>query len=505
MSEEEKNYKKDHGKYGILGGRPKKDEVRVLTPQRITPKLIERAWRSGNLSYKLLPHQRELYTRIRESEALKYTVNCSRRFGKSTILCLIAIEEALRTPDMQIKFAAPTAKMVRKITLPIMKKLVLDSPEDLRPYYRTQDSVYVFENGSEIHVAGTDGGNAENLRGTSSDLNIIDEAGFVQDLNYVINDILMPQTLTTDGRTIIASTPPRTPDHDYVFIAKEAIADGAYSHFTIWDNSSLAEEVIERFIKEAGGENSTTWKREYLAEFVTDEETQIIPHWKSEYEIETPEDEYRQFYHNYDALDIGGSVDKTVCLFGYYNFKKAKLVIEDELVFEPNKATSKDIAEGVKEKEEENFGSYPVYLRIADNNNQILLQDLGTLHELYFSPTNKEKLLEMVNEVRLWVEAGRIEVNPRCKELIACLHGGVWVKDRSGKVKHEFARSSRLGHYDGLAALVYLIRNIDQHTNPIPVTYQIDLQNSFVNLQDNSRKRQLQDLAASMGFKRNKS
>lgn len=496
--------KKRMSEMGKLGGRPKKGSVQITRYKRLTKNLIKKAWEIGNLSYKLLPHQRELYTRIKESGQLKYVVNSSRRFGKSTVLCILAIEEALTQPDMQIKFAAPTAKMVRKITLPIMKRLCADAPEELRPEFKTQDSIYWFPNGSEIHIAGTDGGNAENLRGTSSDLNIIDEAGFVQDLGYVINDILMPQTLTTNGRTLIASTPPRTPDHDYVQIANDAIADDAYSHFTIYDNSSISDEVIERFIKESGGENSTTWKREYLAEFVTDEETQIVPHWKTEYEQEFETDLYRQFYHNYSALDIGGSIDKTALLFGFYDFKRATLFIEDELIFEPNRATSKEIAEGTKEKETSCFGSYSVYRRIADNNNQILLKDLGSMHDLYFQATTKEKLLEMVNEVRLWVEAGRIIINPRCKELIACLNGGVWARDRSGKVKHEFARSKRLGHYDCLAALVYLVRNIDQYTNPIPPNYQLDMVNTFIHLQTNHETKKYKDMFNSMGIKPNK-
>jgi hypothetical protein len=91
----------------------------------------------------------------------------------------------------------------------------------------------VFHNGSEIHIAGCDNGNAENLRGHESDLNLIDEAGFIDDLEYVLKDILMPQTLTTGGRTIISSTPPRTPAHYFQRLCMEAVQSDYYSKFTI--------------------------------------------------------------------------------------------------------------------------------------------------------------------------------------------------------------------------------------------------------------------------------
>jgi hypothetical protein len=37
------------------------------------------------------------------------------------------------------------------------------------------------------------------------------------------------------------------------------------------------------------------------------------------------------------------------------------------------------------------------------------------------------------------------------------------------------------GHYDHLAALVYLVRNLDQNTNPIPNNYGISARNHWIN------------------------
>ena len=74
-------------------------------------------WRRGELSWLLYKHQRPIYDAIRKAMLdgnLKYTLNCSRRFGKTSVLALIAMEEALQNKNHQVRFAAPTGKELRK-------------------------------------------------------------------------------------------------------------------------------------------------------------------------------------------------------------------------------------------------------------------------------------------------------------------------------------------------------------------------------------------------------
>ncbi len=72
----------------------------------------------------------------------------------------------------------------------------------------------------------------------------------------------------------------------------------------------------------------------------------------------------------------------------------------------------------------------------------------------------------MVNEVRIMVMNGQILVNPRCKHLIGCLKYGVW-----DAKKKKFAHSKVYHHFDGLAALIYLVRNLAKTSNPIPADH----------------------------------
>ena len=115
-------------------------------------------------------------------------------------------------------------------------------------------------------------------------------------------------------------------------------------------------------------------------------------------------------------------------------------------------------------KDEKTGETLSVFKRPADNNDRIVLNDIGSLHGLYFFPTKKADSLEaMVNEVRLFISAGKLKVSPSCTQLLGCLKYGIWDKNRKA-----FERSEVYGHYDAFAALMYLIRNLDLQTNPIP-------------------------------------
>ena len=74
---------------------------KTLTNDELLP-LKHRLWREGRLEWKLLEYQEDMYEAlwafIEQDEELTYCVNCSRRFGKTSVLLIIAIEFAIRFP-----------------------------------------------------------------------------------------------------------------------------------------------------------------------------------------------------------------------------------------------------------------------------------------------------------------------------------------------------------------------------------------------------------------------
>lgn len=436
--------------------------------QKQHDELMLEAWVYGDLEYQLKDCQREMRSKITSWDGFKYFIKCSRRLGKTHMLCAMAVEQCLRKPKAKVRYGASTKDALEEMVLPVMETVLEDCPAFLKPEWIASKKVYVFKNGSRIRLAGIDL-HPDRLRGTSCDLFIIDEAGFVSDLEYFIHSVAMPQFLDpkkniVKGRKlVVSSSPAMTPAHEFTQMCEVAKLEGNYSWFDIYAGG-YPEDVIDVFAKECGGKHTSTFKREYLALDVVDEERAIIPEWKIEYEQAPPIDEYFKFYLKHDALDTGVR-DKTACLFSYYDFRRAKLFVMDEFTVSGPEMTTEVVAKGIRAKEKENYGNLPIYRRVSDVD-LLLIQDLTLLHNLPFTQTDKGTIQEMVNLVRIWVSHGRVVVDPKCVQLTGCLRYGIW-NDK----KTEFERSKAYGHFDALAALVYLIRNLDHTTNPVPIHY----------------------------------
>lgn len=439
--------------------------------------LIENAWRSGNLAYLLLPHQYNMYAAIWDAidnpTVSKFALNVSRQTGKTSVLTLINIEFALRNPGAQQMFAFPVATDLKKVVKPIMDMFLEDCPDLMRPRLYVQESVIKFPNGSMIHLSGTDK-SKDKLRGPHRHLSTCDETGFMTDLRYIVDSILIPQFKTTNGTLLLSSTPPVTPDHDWTQIYRQCEELGNSYHQTIYDDTSLSETRLNAIIADyadQGGVASTEFRREYLAEFVVEDEYALIREWDDKYEkvVVLSKEQDKQLYalyHKYTAMDIG-YVDLTAVLYGYYDFRNARLVIEDETSM--NKMSTRELAHEVRTMEDDLWGDTEPYMRVADNNAPIMLKDLAVEHDIHFNATDKDSLEAMLNKVREWIHNGRIIVHPRCRKLLGGLKYGVWNN------KHKaFARSKIYGHYDHLAALLYLVRNVDEYSNPVPKNFGID-------------------------------
>jgi hypothetical protein len=433
---------------------------------------IARLWHMGILHWKLEPVQKDLYDAFMGAKSKTVVWACSRRLGKSYALSCIAIEKCLQKPNTIIKFIAPTQKHVKNIIRPLFKQIFNDCPREIRPEFRTADNLFRFNNGSEIQLAGTDSGHAEGLRGGSADLCIVDEAGFCDDLKYIVSSILIPTTTTTRGKIILSSTPPKHFTHEFVDYIQSAKESGNYVIKTIYDGigTRLPLDEIEKIKEELGGEDSPDFRREYLCELIRDDASTVVPEFTSEIQKEIVKEWPRPpHYDIYVAGDIGFR-DFTVFLFAYYDFKMGKIIIEDELVMNGKVMTTDALAEAIKKKERECFTN-PIskeqqkpYLRVCDNN-LILINDLQALHGLTILPTAKDDSVAALNNMKILLKQGRIIINPRCKTLINHLEFATWNKNQSSFSRFEGH------HYDAVDAIKYLCRSVQQNKNPYPANW----------------------------------
>jgi len=440
---------------------------------------IAELWKRGDLSYLLHDTQKEVKKTLLTSSGRISTLLMARRSGKSYLLITMSIEECLKKPRATVKYTAPTQAQAKEITTQIMPEILKDCPKELTPVWYENDKQYVFPNGSRIQLRGVDNKRHEGLRGGSSDMCIVDEAGFTDELDYIVKSILRPTVLTTGGRIFLVSTPSKQAGHDFIEkYVKPAQASGQLKIYTIDDNPMLTQDVIEELKAEyPQGENDPQYLREYYCKIVFDEDTIVVPEFlQLKDEIITDDYELPPFYDAYVSGDVGFK-DLTIYLFGIWDFRNHRLIVTDEFVINgAQNITTQKIADGIKQKESTNFliGGEQVapYMRVMDND-LIMISDLRNLHNLVFFPTAKDNKQAAVNQLRMMVAQKQIIIDPKCKNLIYHLTTATWDKNHKSFVRLPRSSDGILpsNHADGVDGLVYMVRNINMNKNPYPSDY----------------------------------
>lgn len=474
-----------------------------LTRAELRALARQQAWRDGWASdYLLDAGQRKWLAAFRASEGASVWM-IGRQRGKSFAALTLACEECIRHPGFIVRYAALTGKSAKAIVLPTLAQVLKDCPPDVRPVVKEQDGTVVFPNGSSITYAGTDNEQFDRLRGPRAHLVLADESAFYADLERV-ESALLPQLTTTAGRALYLSTPPESSGHRFVDRWRAAMASGNNQHATIHDNPRLGADGVDRIMRteaqrlgltEENLVKSTFWRREYLAEIVTDESRAAIPAWTQELAAEVVGDWQRpEHFDAYEAHDAGVSGDPHASLFAWHDPQRNEVVIEDEIEMRSVVTTIRAWSDEVKRRESALYGvnawngtvlgareaqeqlrdmpeflrgrisdSAPrqPYLRVGDNA-QGVCKEMTLEHGLWMLPTDKHDKAFHVDAANHLIATKRVRIHKRCTRLIEQLYSTVWNKSRS-----EWERTDK-DHGDLIDCLVYLLRNVRWHRDCRP-------------------------------------
>lgn len=443
----------------------------MLTPPEIEM-AVRTAWTSGKLAYLLMAPQHEPYEMFyRRRDSRKAVWVAGRRCRKSTLLLILHAEACIREPGIQTAYVAPVETGLSDYISPIINTVFRDCPVDLLPRYH--DRTLEFPNKSKIVFNGCNMRQYRYMRGQKLKLATVDEMAEVDDLESAVDDVLYPAVWDSHGEMVLSGTPPVIPSPDnpvmrYVATAKMA---GSYWHATVYDAGYKDAEIAEA-MREVGidGKDSARFRREFMGEFVRDESAVIVPEFNNNLHVRVvPRPVYYKELYKASGSDLGVA-DKTVGLFGYWDFPANRGHIEREFVLQGADVRT-DIFAGRYREAIDALG-WIGDRRVAhwsDNSNLMLLQDLAVIHGININPTDKEKKGEWLNKLRLMLAANELTIDPSCKLLIATLDGAFW-KDA---LKKDYGRSNALGHMDALDAMIYWVRNIVTKTNPFPVNYNL--------------------------------
>lgn len=307
-------------------------QVEYVDPDSLdTPKLVAMAYESGNLAYKLLPHQKQdffdflAWDEIRQTQAhLDWVAEidalydnlwvdeCGRRFGKTAKWLLTDYMAAVKRQNARGLIATPMQSSIGGIIVPLTKILFADAPKGYFPRYVTtfegdQAGLVIDATGSFIKLVGLDK-HPDKTRGQFLDFCHVTEAAFVKGLYDLQTGVINPQFR---GRPwawcAMESSTAKVKDCDFNRQFREdAKLRGTYRKRTIRDNKQLTEKEIQREERLTGGARSANCRRELYCEEVRDAETLIVPEFNENVHVVDPADWVMPKYaHGHVGYDPG--------------------------------------------------------------------------------------------------------------------------------------------------------------------------------------------------------
>lgn len=474
-----------------------------MTREELQAAARQQSWREGWAHLWVLDSGQQTWREafLATPELASTVWNIGRQRGKTYDAVFIALESGLSIRDGVLRYCAKTKDSAIAIVSPAWNYLVSTMPPELRPVQGRTDYEWVFPStGCTFVLFGTDAQSFGKGRGPRTHLQFYDEAGFYQEL-VSVESALMPALQTTGGRALYLSTPAESVGHPYTLRINAARASGRYQHDTFWGNPRVNHEAVIREESSRLGMTreeflaSTYFRREYLAEVVTEEARAAFPAWNEKLAAQVVGDWQRPSHFDaYQAHDAGIDGDPHASLFAYFDPASATVTVENELELRSAAHSLRMWADEVKRLERELYGinswngtvagapdfvrglekvpewmatlmkaapPKQPYLRVGDNA-QGICRDMTVDHGLGMLPTAKhEKAMEVSNTNHL-LATGRIRIHRRCVRLIEQCYTTVWNKTRSA-----WERTDR-NHGDLVDDLVYLTRNIAWHRDCRP-------------------------------------
>lgn len=377
---------------------------------------------------------------------------------------LMAIEDCIQNPGVQVFIVGPDLKQTRRIVTPLINKIIADAPKGL---IKQTKSELTWTIGESTLIIGAFDTALESMRGMEAYSMYLEESGLanMDEYEYILFSVLRPTLMHSRGRITHLTTPPKEENHPFVSLTlPQAEVNNALMVFTIEDNPLLTKEEIEDEIEALGGRSSPHVRRELFCEIVRDLERLIVPEFNEERhvrEIKAPP--YTYFL---TSIDFGGARDNHALLLAYFDFVRNKYCILDEAFLEINTSTE-EIVSVCRDLEGRNSVKWLNHTpsRVVDAPGQLHVDLKRMGLECVLPSKGKDSVEDGIQALRVAFLRDIVEIHPRCKHLIQTLKYGMWDKSRK-----DFQRTPALGHCDMLAALSYSFRHINRRSNPFPPT-----------------------------------
>ena len=354
--------------------------------------------------------QRDVLVEINHSK--KILVCCSRRAGKSYFCAGAIVKSALKNPGSRIIYINLTFKNAVK---QIWDNVIKASEYTGLQIYKSSknDGEIEWVNGSSLRIKGnSNNAEADTLRGESKvSLVVIDEAFHQKNMEYAINEVIMPFLADLgDKATILCTgTPPRIP-HTYMEKLWSNDKTWRHYHWTAENNPHIPnfEKFIEEVCKAKGLTKDAPFiQREYYGVIgAYDTEAMVFKNYQTYTELPT------SFTANRIAIGCDwGFSDYNSIITVAYNTQSGEAYVIEEKKF--NKATLSDIITEVKrsyEAAKNRFGIDDIQI-LCDTNEQSITYELYSNQHLPAYNAYKYDKASAIAQLSDWLRSGKIKVN----------------------------------------------------------------------------------------------
>ena len=401
--------------------------------------------------------QRDVLVEINHSK--KILVCCSRRAGKSYFCAGAIVKSALKNPGSRIIYINLTFKnAVKQIWDNVIKAseavgLQIDKSSK-------NDGEIEWVNGSSLRIKGnSNNAEADTLRGESKvSLVVIDEAFHQKNMEYAINEVIMPFLADLgDKATILCTgTPPRIP-HTYMEKLWSNDKTWRHYHWTAENNPHVPdfEKFIEEVCKAKGLTKDAPFiQREYYGVIgAYDTEAMVFKNYQSYTELPT------SFTANRIAIGCDwGFSDYNSIITVAYNTQSGEAYVIEEKKF--NKATVSEIITEVKrsyEAAKNRFGIDDIQI-LCDTNEQSITYELYANQHLPAYNAYKYDKASAIAQLSDWLRSGKIKVNANDIYLKDEFERTLYKRDEDDSILPEI--DDDIFHPDAIMALLYASRTI---------------------------------------------
>lgn len=464
-----------------------------LDLERFVAEAKAELWRRGNLEHLLLKGGQEYaYGRFQawrdenQGDSGPGVLHCHRGLGKTALMCLLGLEEALQYPGALVRIGGPTLKEIRSAAEPSLMMFMRQRPADVE-VDEVQDGYRVFNpwtmdpgQFSDLTLFGCRefGDSERGLRATWIGL---DEVRNLEDAEYVIESVLRPMFAHRLGSKrrfmLLSGTSPDYEAHAFWKYVDRAATAGSLAEIPFTENEDFKHRSQAELESIFGPEGSVSWGREGLCKRCADENLLVLPSYTRNKDRIKVAPERPEHYHPYTFGDVG-FVDAAAFLFCYIDHSRQKLVVVDEIC--KSSLGSDEMVRQIRDLEYSLFGQsihFASIRRWADATPREL--DDFRHSGLYFQAARKgeDKWDKWAGLAKLEsaFHNNRIEIHPRCKSLHHQLSNAIKNEKHDDLLQitqrgNQDPNAPILGHFDALWALCYGVNKIHNEWlhSPLP-------------------------------------